>query len=317
MSRFFEGIRHSLNRLVENLLSQRRDRSLSAFINTVGISLMFILLVNNLSKELSALNAILLELKWTPILLALLLFGINYVFFTMSWHNLITSVSPVPMIANVLVYSESQLAKILPTPVWFISHRVVKYADLALKPATALLATGAEILLHILTSLVFLIISGLFALPTLRLPLALALLFNLYLLVSPKHLVNIVNKHAEVKVANIRASAFLLLLTWPIGYLFLHLLLQSVNVYGVINPSQTITIWTVASIISYIGSFILGGAGILREFSLTMMLAEYIPYPTALTIAALSRIVITAGNILWPGFVIGFLKLFGPKEDRR
>ena len=143
----------------------------------------------------------------------------------------------------------------------------------------------------------------------LLLPLALLLLFpDLISFIFPADKVTI-NKTKLIKII------ILYSLTWLIGLLYFQAIIRGCGINIIIPAQRLWIIWIISSLVSYVATLVLGGIGVLKEFSLTMLLRPFIPIPLAILMSAVSRIIFILGDLLWPTITIMILKYL-PKRTK-
>ncbi len=107
------------------------------------------------------------------------------------------------------------------------------------------------------------------------------------------------------------AAAGFYTLTWLLGACFLVLLLHAfvpVDSSGWLRIAQ---IWLLAGIGSYVVGITLGSLGIVRELTLGVMLAQFLPLNGVLVSAVLVKTILTVGEILCSAVAILLIRLTG------
>lgn len=257
-----------------------------------------------------------LSIDARPLATAFFILGINQILFALAWHFIVISVKKEYKFRdNIIAFSEAQITKILPTPVFFIASRIMFYrgAKAPMQGLEIAYSLSLEAILQILSGIVLLIWLqfGSFSLLTLLTTYVLSTCFLLFFFrISHKLMDNRINLERN-PTANILIAWTLLMATWLLSMPFFYLIIK-----GLLNTTDRslsfwIIIWKVwitSSLLSYLGSFI-GGIGILREASMLLLLRDSFSVTVSLSIAAGSRIFLLLGNLLWSGAILLFAKL--------
>jgi hypothetical protein len=113
----------------------------------------------------------------------------------------------------------------------------------------------------------------------------------------------------RIKKTDLTLLLSIYFISWLIPGPFLKMLIQTIHEPVQISLVSLMRIWIISSLFAYIGSYTLGGVGVIREFSLTIMLSKYLPPPIALMITVLARLVMTLGGVFYSLIIIGIAKL--------
>lgn len=301
-----------VDRITPWLTNIRNNRKYSLLINGVLFVMVGIFLTNYILKEWQTIKEFRVHFAIVPLVISFILYGVNYVLFLFGWHILIKSYGVKSSIfTNSYIYSYSQIAKILPTPAWFITGRLVLYQKEGAQKRIILTSTFLEIILHMIVGLVFMALinitsenyfSWLYGLSII--PLVIFILFPKILNFSFLKL-----NDSSFKKFDFLVLIALFALTWILSGPFFQSLLSGIGISTEISMIKLWQIWIISSIFAYIGSLTLGGVGILREFSITFLLGNLISPPLAAIIAAVSRIIMTLGNLVWPLIIMGIVRI--------
>lgn len=290
----------------------QKNRKYSLLINGFLLMITLFFLTKYISKEWQTIKEFQIQLLILPLILSFILYGINYFLFVISWHIIIKAFGvKSTLITNSYIYSYSQIAKILPTPAWFIAGRLVLYKKEGAKEKVILTSTFLEIILHMVVGLVILALISISSSNYSSWLYGLSLIPLIVLILSPK-LLNF--SFLKIYDSNFSKSDmfFLILIfaiTWILSGPFFQYLLSGCGISVQIPMTKLWQIWIISSIFAYIGSLTLGGIGILREFSITFLLGNLVSLPYAAVIAAVSRVIMTIGNLLWPLLIMGVSNL--------
>ncbi len=318
MTSIINTIRQAFNWLSGFLEKVRQNRRLHIPIN-IGLALFLgYYLYNFFTSEYQEIVRQKIQLSWQPLVLSLLIYGLNYGLFMICWHWVVKGYNiKIPFISNIVIYSYSQVAKILPTPAWFIANRVMQYNKEGEKKRIILSASLFEILLHMLVGFAILFLLKI------RLSNPLSLLFGiivlpvLFMILRPNYLLKLLHKNEDLQFSPHEMALIILLfsLTWIFGGIFFNQILVGCGFAGTIPLDNLFYIWILSSLFAYIGAITLGGFGVLREFSITLLLSNFLPPHMGLLVASVSRIVMTVGNIVWPLLIIGLFSRFDKRMD--
>lgn len=271
-------------------------------INFLLVTILLGFFFQQILREYSAIVDIKVKIRWIPVAVALLLYGLNLVFFSLAWHLLINGYTHRDLLINLKLYFQSQTRKVLPTAIWFITNRLTQYSSIGVSRRITITSIASELILHVLVGLSVLGVinvsvnaplTGFYLLPLLPL---------IYLIIYPQILnINFVNtSDRRYTRLNVTIILLLYLSTWLIGGIYFDRIWQALGMSAQIATRETMSIWIISSLVAYLSSFLLGGFGILREFSLVFLLSGIIHSPDSILIAALSRLVMTVGNIVFP-----------------
>ena len=283
-------------------------------INTILFVIMISFIVYYVQRDWQEIRKSVISFNINALWITLGFFAINFILLLSAWHILIKSYAGLNDIKqNALFYSYSYLFRFLPTPAWFLSSRMYLYSQAGIRKRVALTITGLETLLHIASGLLI------FCLLSVDLNKPITWLFGLIIIpfffavYNPERLnLRWISGDKSMPILTRRTLVILLIIyicTWLISGPFMLSLMHIVTNDIPINMVEILRIWIISSVVAYIGAYTLGGIGILREFTLSFLLSNYLPYPLALTITIISRVVLTLGGILFSIITIGFTKI--------
>ncbi len=245
-------------------------------------------------------------------LLAVLIFWlIDLLSATWAWHLLVTHLANFKNFRrSAKICWRANLARRIPTPVWYIAGRAVLYEQEGVSKTTTSLLSSLELILFFISGLV----TTLLVLPFWIIPdnaknqinqfllLALILPFTL-ILVHPKFLEKIwVRLRPDITLQPLKWHHTLTwliyyILTWVIGALVLYSVMNFLYPVPPAYIVNIIGIWSLAGSVSLAGALSLSVFS-LREISLTFLLSTLIPPPIALLVAILVRVVWILGEML-------------------
>lgn len=294
-------------RMGRRLFSGWTGRLVSALFLLITLGIVAQILLNNWDT----LATFQWQLRPVWLLAILLFFLIDLLVATWAWHLLVAALANYHNFrrsAKICWYSN--LARRIPTPVWYIAGRAVMYEQVGVSKLTISLLSTLELIFFFLSGLVttlltlpFWVIPPQLRAGTTQVWLLLPLLLLSLLLVHPRVL--------ETLWRRLRPGAALQPLRWQttitwLGYYMLAWVFGALVMYSAINlltplPLSklipVIGIWSLAGSISLAGSLTISLIGV-REISLTLLLATLIPAPVALIVAILMRLIWLTGETL-------------------
>ena len=232
------------------------------------------------------------------------LYGLTFFLFVLAWSKLVTCFDgPRNLKTNVFFYASSQLAKLIPTPIWFIGTRVYLYNKKGVPKKTTLLITALETLLHFFSGLLILVFLNFNPSQLITWIYLVSIVIIAILILKSKNLIppSLIPKFKNVPLSAKKLLTWLIIysFTWIIAAPFFWLIVR------IFTPSSTLDynflwkIWIISSLISYVSSYTLGGLGMLREVSLTWFLNTIYPIHISLLMATAVRIFMTSGGLIW------------------
>lgn len=297
----------------------RKHKSVRWIIN---ISLGFILLLylaKNFGRDWELIRQVELSFDASFLGYSLLLYGLNYLLLVQSWYFLMRHyLVNVGWLKNASMFSLSYLMRFLPSPAWFITSRLVLYTKSGMQKSTILKTTGIEVLIQVLTCIAF------YGLIKVDFSSVLSLL-NL-LLIGPLFIVIVWPQCALIKwifsdSSNLKSRdlffiSFPLVLTWGLAGAFFYCVLRIIFPESLLNLNDLWQVWCISNLAAYLSAYVLGGIGMFREYSLTFLLSQWYSAPLSLVIAAVVRIIMTIGGILWAGLFVGIDALLNLKKQK-
>ena len=241
----------------------------------------------------------------------LVFFLLDLLVATWVWHLLVARLANYSNFRrSAKICWRANLARRIPTPVWYIAGRAVMYEQEGVSKTTTSLLSGLELIFFFISGLIttllilpFWIIPDEMRLQTNQFGLLILLLSATIFFVHPKLL--------EKLWAHLRPDTPLQELMWRdtivwLAYYVTTWILGAFVLFSVMNLLQPVSlshiipiigIWSLAGTLSLAGALTISIIGI-RELSLTLLLATIVPAPIALIIAILIRIVWMLGEML-------------------
>jgi hypothetical protein len=201
----------------------------------------------------------------------------------------------------------SNLVKYLPTIIWYIANRSHYYHQRGVEQQRVVIASLSELALMVGSGATLLV--SLWAAQVLT-PLAAVPVAALGL----GSLAWALGRHAGGQQHGRWWRWALALLwygaSWPLGALILAALMAALAPVTPADVGNLALVWLVAGLASYVVSLTLGAIGILREITLTVLLAQQWPLATVIAAAICVKLVLTLGEIVCSLLVLGGLRLW-------
>jgi len=293
----------------------KKQRWIRIFINTALVLFMFFFIARYIQKDWQEIQKTHYSFNLRALWITLGLYAINFCLLMVAWLILLKCFGALKQLSyNAFLYSYTYLYRFLPTPVWFIGSRIYYYGQLGIGKRTIVTTTALETLLHMFTGfIIYCLLLIDFKQPITWLYSLSVLLIILGIYHSHWFELRWINR--ENSSLRINKTDFTLLLslyfiTWIISGPFFKMLIQIIYNPVQVSMVSLMRIWIISSLFAYVGSYTLGGVGVIREFSLTILLSKYLPPSTALVIIVLVRLVMTLGGVLWALTIVGIAKLF-------
>jgi glycosyltransferase 2 family protein len=313
----------ALERLLSQSLKQveiwnswiRKKRWIQAAVYILLIAILLYVVIGSLAKDWEQLIKLNLKISYPYFAITLGLYGINYILQAIAWHILINGIgSPLPFKQNVYIFASSYLTKFLPSPAWYLASRVYLYGKTGIRKRMALFSTVLESGFALCTGIIFFCVlsieihsptTWLFGVAILSIMIGLFHFKSINLSwFTGDSIPTYLDKRMVVSLFAIN------LIIWAISGPFFLSLMRTITDSIPITMKEILRVWILSSIISFVGSYLLGGVGILREFSLTLLLSRFFPPPMALTITLFVRLVMVLGGILWSLVFQNFMRIF-------
>ncbi len=239
---------------------------------------------------------------------ALGLYALAFLMHLLGWHSLTRIFfGRLTFAENAQALAGSNLVKYLPTVVWYIANRSHFYHQRGVAQQRVVIASLSELALMVGSGAVLL--AALWVGRTFA-PFAGGLLG----LVGLGVLIWALARHAGGSQQAPLGHWSLALLwyggSWPVGVLIVWSLLRALVPVSFADLPTLAEFWLLAGLASYTMSLTLGTIGIMREITLTMLLAQYWPLPVALAAAIMVKLVLTLGEVGLSLLILGGLRLW-------
>jgi hypothetical protein len=244
-------------------------------------------------------------------LLALLSFALTLLLSAFAWHILMSRLAGFTRRRyNLKFWAYGNLAKRLPTPVWYIASRAVLYEPYGVSKTATSLVSGLELGLILISGLaLFLLTLPFWALPAtltgdiahswLLAPLALGCLLLLHPCILSAVWRRLSPTAGAVQLQGKDALAWIAgyAVIWCTGAWGLFCTVSIFHPLPVSTWPAMLGMWTLANTVSLAGSLTLANIG-LREISLTLLLTSLTSAPTALLAAVAVRLIWLTGEFV-------------------
>jgi hypothetical protein len=294
----------------------RQKRWTQLGITAVLILVMIWFIGSYLARDWGQLSQLKIKINVFYLLTGAGYYGINYFLLFFGWHILFRAYNPqIDWLKNLLYYSYSSLMRFLPTPIWFFASRVSLYEQAGTRKRLTVITTFFETFLHVSTGICFytlLLID--IKKPITIIPFFLCLSFLAFAIIRPDifHLPVLTGEDRGkimLRSKDIFSILLLFTFTWAIAGPFYASIIKSISPDTVMTTVDMWKVWILSSMVSYLSAYTLGGIGVLREFSMTLLLNRWFSPPIALIITILVRLMMTFAGIFWAFLAIGFNKI--------
>ena len=212
------------------------------------------------------------------------------------------------------IYCVSNLARRLPTPVWFVAGRIYLYNEIQVAKSTSSLATVIETVLILFSGLLMCLISvplgtGVSFIDRHGAKLLPVVLLSLIVILRPQFLRGCFDWLARrlgqqrtiaaaVDYRHMLLWTALYSLVWIIGGVMLYMLARTVYPLQVRHLPTVVAAWAIAGVVSHLAVLTPGGLGV-KELTLTALLAGLMPTPIAIIVAIAARVWYSLNELLW------------------
>lgn len=294
-------------RVSRQMLSGWQGRLLSGFF----LLLTLIVIARILSNNWDTIQTFHWQIRPIWLLYITIFFIIDLLVATWVWHLLVMRLANYNNFRrSAKICWWSNLARRIPTPIWYIAGRAVMYEKEGVSKITTSLLSTLELVFFFLSGLV----ATLLTLPFWAIPAQLTGDINqawLLLILLPFSALFVHPRLLEAIWRRLRPDIPLQSLRWRdtitwLGYYILTWVLGAFVLFSIMNllypvPWRDIIVvvgvWSLAGSISLAGALTVSVIGV-REISLTLLLTLLVPAPIALIVAVLIRVVWLLGEML-------------------
>ena len=256
------------------------------------------------------------RLDYIQFLKASLAFSVSLMISVLCWSLILRQLgSSNSFGTNARLYCTTNLARRLPTPIWFLGSRMMAYKEMGVRKGTTLSAMMLEGIVTAFGGLVVAIFSlpfgpyaqvvqqsvGVFPflIPIIIFVIRPAWLFAI---------VNVVLRRVKIQTLEVKLRPLDMLIwsglfatNWTLGGLLLYYLVNVVYPISASLAPAMINIWSVAGVVTLLGHLTMllpAGFGV-KQLIAAYLLSFYIPWPAAVLVAILSRLSVTLLEVFW------------------
>jgi hypothetical protein len=274
----------------------------------LGLLLLTITLA--LWNQWEALAAYTIAMEWRWLALAAALYPLSMAIQMGVWHDMMAQMGGYRSLrGNLEAYNLVNLARSLPGIAFHVAGRVAVYERRNVPPKSVLRAVALEAALHPTVGLLCL---GGVVLVRADLPLLLQGILFLLLVTVTFLGGRCFARQQGIHAAALARWALLYGLTWVNGLFFLWAILQAGVARVPLGLLDIWYFWLLGSMVSYLATYLLGGLSILREFTLTTLLAGSISLPLAVVVVIWSRVIGLASEAGWSIILLAMLRGWFP-----
>lgn len=303
---FKEFLQHLFERYKQSqqwLERHRRWRQFIVGIVLVGLALVFGVTLRQQWQQLD--DYAFRMMRWQWLGLAVLLYPFSMAIQMWTWHQMVAKFAQYDSLReNLIVYNMVNLAKSLPGLAFHVAGRLMLYEQRDVPTRAIIKAIAIEAALHPLVGLLcFAIVS----LIRTSLPIAFIVLGIILLGLITVATIRWVDKH-HVPAIDILKWGGLAWLTWLNGLFFLWAILRALPTELTLSMLEIWYLWLIGGMINYLATYLLGGLNILREITLSGLLAAYIPLPLAIMVVIWIRLIGLVSEIGWSALLLMILR---------
>jgi hypothetical protein len=249
------------------------------------------------------------------IVLSFLLYPAGFVPTAIGWHKIMKIVGgPSVFKVNARIFCYSCLARRVPGGVWHIAGRAVLNKEHGVPHSLTVLGSALEWTLMVMSGLLIYLLTTLLTVSRntvdggLSPGVALVLLLPLLILLSPP----VINRmlrfalkkwhgqvYQDISPVDILGLMSAYAVAWIAGGVLLYILIGALYPLAVTMLPAVIGAWAGASAMGLIAAYLIQGLGV-REVTLAAILSVFMPLPVAIVTSVLFRLVLTAGEVVWP-----------------
>jgi glycosyltransferase 2 family protein len=291
---------------------------------SVLVTLICLFFLYSFAKETrTSLSSLPKDIQFKPLIYSFLIFLVATFIAAYLWMRIATELDiRFDSFIHLKIYLTTLAARRLPGSVLHIVGRGAMYFDLGVKPARTGFASGVEYILILWSGiLVFLIsIFGLVKIEQFQVLLLILLFAILTALIHPSTLQFLLSKLIKTKMKEAPKIHYKSLLAWIVGYIGLWVLggvillciLASIYPIKNLNFFALLAAWTGGGVSGMLVAALPSGLG-LTELTMSLILGQFIPPSIAVIVSILSRIILTAFDILVSLVSYALWKVINPK----
>lgn len=253
------------------------------------------------------------RLDYASLLFSFVAYSVGLVFAIICWDSVINRLGGNSSLSkNIRLYCYTNLAKRLPTPIWYVAARVYVYDREGIAKRVTSTAVFLETVVMVFSGILVYLVSLPFS------PNASLLAGNLWvlLLLMPLAVIMacpswlgvglnfLLTKFGRDKLSimitpgDMLQWSALFSLAWTLGGFLIYFLANGIYPLASTYLPAMINIWAMSGIAGQVALFMPAGAGV-KEATLAYLLSYYIPLPVAIVISLLSRLWLMIIDFFW------------------
>ena len=297
----------------------RRHQKATRLISIVFSLLFIAYLFYYLRDDFQTIIASIEFMKFKYLLYSHLLYGANFYLFFYAWLLLLKPyVIQYDSTVSLRIFSTTYLSKFIPTPVMFYLSRIAQLDQIGINAKESITITAVEAIYQIFSGLALLGVLNIKPQNPITLLWLLSILPAIFLITIPSLIPSGEGVGDQKKNTPKQKLVVMAIQTlpWILGGVFFFFIIKSVNPSeGVVNFISILRIWILANLSSLVGSYIFGGLGVLREFTLVLLLQDIYTSSTAILLTALVRIMLTLSGLFWAAINYLIILIFVRKKQ--
>lgn len=272
------------------------------------------------------------EVTYWPILVGLFLYPVALGLAVAVWRGILSQLGAQShWLQDLHIYCVSNIARRLPTPVWFVAGRIYLYSEIQVPKSISSLAVLVEAVLILFSGLLLSLIllpfsEGLGLISKYNGLLIPLVLISLGLILRPKILRRFIDWLAsrlgrgqaiatDVDYRHMLLWTAVYSLVWILGGVTMFLLVRSVYPLPIRTVPTCTAIWAIGGVVSHLAVLTPGGLGI-KELTLATLLANLIPTPIAIVVSVFARVWYSLNELLWFALTSRLSRKPTPRADQ-
>ncbi|MEM9775018.1 MAG: hypothetical protein AAF902_10585 [Chloroflexota bacterium] len=256
-------------------------------------------------------SEIIWEINVISLAIGFLILVVDMLVGALCWHSIVSKMTGFDQIQqNIKIWLFSNLARRIPTPIWYIASRSIMYKKINVSERATSLASGLEFVLILCAGAILSLVTLPFW-PTFVgenyqtnvIWVASGLLIVSLMLMHPRviqKIVKLTSKEEHVLQIDwgdsIKWVAYYIIV-WLIGGAVFFFVIDAFYEASVQLIMPSVSIWAIGSTISMLGSMLVF-SGIIREISIVFLLSFLIPIPIAVAVGVTLRLLWLVGELI-------------------
>jgi hypothetical protein len=277
------------------------------------VSLALSFLAYNLSRNLHEISQYSWRLNCASLFSSFIIYSVSLALAIMCWNSVMHRLGGHPSLRkNMRLYCYTNLAKRLPTPVWYVAARVYMYDKERIAKRVTSTAILIEIVVVIFSGILVYLVSLPFSSHTLLLegniwvllllvPLAAIVACPSWLSASLNFLLTKFRRDKlliTIMPGDMLQWSALSSLAWTLGGFIIYSLSNGIYYLPLARIPDMVNIWAISGIAGQVALFMPMGMGV-KELTLAYLLSSYMPLPVAVVVSLLSRLCLLVSDFFW------------------